>query len=122
MSKRAAVGRPGAEDHTAVLDRYGALQELAELELELAGRGEIDELESLGQRWQALVAELPERPPRAARALLERAALTHERARIELLRMREAVLAELSTVGQASRAAHGYAPPSRRRSMLDQRA
>jgi hypothetical protein len=41
---------------------------------------------------------------------LERCALLHKRVEIELRRVREAVLEELSGVRHAQRAAKGYAP------------
>ncbi len=97
------------------LDPYAAILQLSERELELAGMGRIDDLHALGEEWRALVAELPERPPDAARPLLERAALAHERTHIELLRLREAMLCDMRTTARASRAAHGYAREDRRR-------
>jgi hypothetical protein len=97
------------------LDPYAAILELSERELELAGMGRIDDLHALGEEWRALVAELPARPPEAARPYLERAALVHERTHIELLRLREAMLCDMRTTARASRAAHGYALQERRR-------
>ena len=104
------------------LDPYEALCAHAELELELAGRGELDALAALSARWHALVRELPDTPPRAAGALLERAQLMHARTRVELVRMRELVLAELATTRRARRAADGYAGQLRRRPRLDRSA
>ncbi len=104
------------------LDRYIAIQAFAELELELAGRGEVEELVSHTAGWDALTADLPPDPPPAARSLLESATLLHERARIELLRIREALLSELAEVGHVSRAAHGYAPSADRRPRVDRSA
>jgi hypothetical protein len=106
-----------------LLERYEELHRLAELELELAGRGELDEMQTLSERWQTLRAALPEHPPREARALIERASLLHERSQLELLRLRETLLVELERVAKASRAAHGYAPAAARsRGTLDRRA
>jgi hypothetical protein len=82
----------------------------AELELELAGRGELEQLIELGELWEDLVAGLPEEPPIEAASLLVRAKLMHERTRIELIRLRESLLAEVSVTGKAQRAADGYAP------------
>jgi len=104
------------------LDPYAAILELAEHELELAGQGELDGLDELAAQWEQLTAGLPARPPAAAAPLLERAALVHERTHIELLRLREALLCELSTTAHASRAAHGYAQIARRRRRLDRNA
>jgi hypothetical protein len=104
------------------LGRYEAIREHAELELELAGRGEIERLAALGARWEELIAGLPAQPPAAAAALLEQAQLMHERTRIELLRLREVLLSDLSTSTRARRAADGYAGQLRRRPRLDRSA
>ena len=47
--------------------------------------------------------------------MIERARLMHERARIDLIRLRDALLADLACHRRASRAASGYAgtPPGR---------
>jgi hypothetical protein len=104
------------------LDAYAALLAHAEHELELAGRGEIDALDALGSRWQELTRELPPRPPAAAASLLERALLIHERTRIELIRLREGLLADLATSTRARRAADGYAGAPAPRPRLDRSA
>ena len=104
------------------LGPYRAILEYAELELEHAGRGEIDELAALGARWEQLIAELPRTPPAAAGTLLERAALMHERTRVELIRLREAVLAEHSAASHAKRAAAGYGAERARSQRLDRSA
>lgn len=101
---------------------YEALFEHVELELELAGRGELDGLAALGARWEELTRALPETPPAAAAPLLERSKLVHERTRIELIRMRESVLAELGTTRRARRAADGYAGQLQPRPRLDRSA
>jgi hypothetical protein len=88
---------------------YAAILAHAELELELAGRGEIEALEALGPLWEELIADLPATAPREALGLLQRAALVHERARVELLRMRDLLLAEFATARRARRTAAGYA-------------
>jgi hypothetical protein len=104
------------------LGRYQAIYEHAELELELAGRGEIEPLLALGARWEELIAGLPARPPAAAGELLERARLIHERTHIELVRLREALLSESSVATRARRASDGYAGQLRRRPRLDRSA
>lgn len=105
------------------LGPYEALNEHAELELELAGRGELEGLTALRVRWEELISELPPRPPTAAAApLLERAQLIHRRTRIELLRLREALLEEIARTVQARRAADGYAGQLHRRTRLDRSA
>ena len=88
---------------------YEAICEHAELELELAGRGEVDQLAEMSVRWEELIACLPPEPPAAAAPLLERARMLHERTRIDLLRLREALIAELTETRRAVRAASGYA-------------
>jgi hypothetical protein len=88
---------------------YAAILAHAELELELAGRGELTELDGLGERWEALVAGLPQRPPAAAAPLLAKARLIHERTGIELTRLREALLRDVASAAQAKRTAAGYA-------------
>jgi hypothetical protein len=106
----------------ASLGPYEALNEHAELELELAGRGEIERLTALRTRWEELIRELPERPVAAVAPLLERAQLIHRRTRIELLRLREALLEEIAKTAQARRAADGYAGQLRPRARLDRSA
>src|ERR1700721_2800461 len=88
---------------------YRAILEHGELELELAGRGDIDGLSALASRWEKLTQGLPDPAPAAARPLLEHAGLIHERARIELIRLREALLADVAKSSRARRAADGYA-------------
>jgi hypothetical protein len=104
------------------LGPYEAIHDHAELELELAGRGEIEGLAALGARWEELIADLPAQPPAAAAQLLERARLIHERTRIELIRLREALLSDLATATRARRTADGYAGQLRRRPRLDRSA
>jgi hypothetical protein len=76
----------------------------------------------MGTRWDELVGALPEQPPTAAAPLLERAKLMHERTRIELIRLRDAVLVDIATTKRARRAANGYAGQLRRRPRLDRTA
>ncbi len=104
------------------LGRYEAICEHAELELELASRGEVEQLAALGAHWDELVAGLPAQAPQAAADLLERAALVHERTRVELMRLREKLLAEVSGTTRARRASDGYAGQLRRRPRLDRSA
>ena len=104
------------------LDSYAAIEAFAEHELELAGRGDVEALESHASAWEALTSSLPDTPPPAARPFLERATHMHERAHIELLRIREALVSELADIGHVSRAAHGYAPVASRRPRVDRSA
>jgi hypothetical protein len=101
---------------------YEAIHEHAELELELAGRGEVERLVALGQRWDELTSDLPASPPAAAAPLLRQARLIHERTRIELIRIRESLLAEIGASARARRAADGYAGQLSRRPHLDRSA
>ncbi len=107
---------------TSELAGYEAILAHAELELELAGRGELDGLEALGESWEQLVADLPPSPPPAARTLLERARLISERARIELIRVREAVLLDSAASVHAKRAAEGYGRETRPSPLLSRNA
>lgn len=106
----------------APLAPYEAILAHSELELELAGRGEVEALLALGARWDELVAGLPSPPPPSAALLLERATLVHERTRIELIRLREALLADLATSRRARRTAEGYAGQLAPRPRLDRSA
>lgn len=110
------------EESSPSLAPYEAICEHAELELELAGRGELDSLVALGARWQELAASLPARPPAAAVELLERAQLIHQRTHIELVRMRDALVAEVNTAARARRTADGYAGQVRPRPRVDRSA
>jgi hypothetical protein len=91
---------------------YEAILANVERQLELAGRGEFDGVTELCGQWDALTRGLPAAAPPAARSLLERAALVHERTRVELLRMREALVRDLGSVTRSRRAARGYAGPA----------
>ncbi len=89
-------------------DPYARLLELAERELECAGRGEYAALAELADERAALIENLPQTPPADVRATLVRIALTQERTSIELQRGREQMLLALRRVVQARRAARGY--------------
>lgn len=114
--------RGGARDEAETMVRYEAIHEHAELELELAGRGELERLEELGARWAELTEGLPRHPPAQALPLLERARLIHERTRVELYRVRDRLVADLQTNAHAKRAAQGYGGTPARRSGLDRSA
>jgi hypothetical protein len=113
---------PAAAVALPPLRRYEAIHEHAELELELAGRAELERLGKLRGRWQDLIAGLPAQPPPEAAGLLERARLIHERTSIELIRLRDALLSELETTTRARRTADGYAGQLRRGPRLDRSA
>ncbi len=97
------------------LDPYAAILDLAQHELQLARDGRIEDLRSLGSRWDELTANLPVPPPPHARGPLERAAALHERTTATLLCLREAMLCDMRTAARASRTAHGYARHGARR-------
>ncbi|HEX4467614.1 MAG TPA: hypothetical protein VH025_10540 [Solirubrobacteraceae bacterium] len=101
---------------------YAALLAHAERELELAGGGELEPLEALAPSWAALVAALPQQPPAAARPTLERALLVHERTRIELIRMQQRIVGEISAVGTARRAGDRYGETPGRGRRVDRSA
>lgn len=98
---------------------YERLAASFERELELVGEGRLDELAQLAADRDALIAILPATPPAAARPALERAELMSKRVMIEIVRRREAIVAELGRVAQADRTARGYAPNRARRLHID---
>lgn len=104
------------------LEPYRAICAHAELELELAGNGEIERLVALDRHWQQLISGLADPPPRAAAPILERARLLHERTRIELIRLRDSVLGDVATASTAKRTAAGYAGAATSVSRLDRSA
>ena len=93
---------------------YEALAAIIERELQLVSERNFDELEALREVRAELQRSLPDAPPEAARATLERCRQLQKRVEIELLRVREVLLLELGRVRQAQRTAVGYAPVRRR--------
>jgi hypothetical protein len=123
VSTLAGTSTPtSTSEHTAALRPYEAIHEHAELELELVGRGETERLSELAERWAQLTRDLPARVPAEAGPLLRRARLINERTRVELVRLRESLRAEIGTSARARRAVDGYAGQLPRRSRLDRRA
>jgi hypothetical protein len=106
----------------ALLERYEAIARHAELELELAGNGDLAGLEALAGRWASLTQGLPQPAPAAAAPVLERARLIHERTAIELARLREALLCDFTATSTARRTADGYAGQLRVRPRVDHSA
>ena len=98
---------------------YERLADSFERELELVGEGRLEELAQLAADREALIATLPATPPASARTALERAQLTSTRVMIEIVRRRDAIVAELGRVAQADRTARGYAPKRPRRLHID---
>jgi hypothetical protein len=97
---------------------YETLARSIERELELLGEGSFDELAALHAERAALLESLPDVPPAAARPALQRAALMSKRAEMEILRRREAVIAESANAERVERTARGYAPPAETRPRL----
>lgn len=103
---------------TAV-DQYEALGAIAERELALVADRDFDGLAELKRERAAVERALPATPPASARAALERCLALQQRVRIELTRVREAILIELGQVRHGQRAAAGYAPARRRVMRVD---
>jgi hypothetical protein len=87
---------------------YETLARNLERELELIGEGAFDELEALYADRAALLESLPAVAPAEARPALQRAALMNKRVEIEILRRREALLADAATIERVERTARGY--------------
>jgi hypothetical protein len=98
----------------SAVDQYEALAAIVERELALVAERDFDGLAELKRERAALERALPPTPPAAARATLQRCAALQQRVRIELMRVREALLIELGQVRHGQRAATGYAPARRR--------
>jgi hypothetical protein len=94
----------------SVTQPYETLARSIERELELIGEGSLGELNALYAERAALLEGLPAIPPDAARPALQRAALMNKRLEIEILRRREALLAETARVERVERTARGYRP------------
>ena len=97
---------------------YEALAAIIERELQLVSERNFDELETLREVRAELQSSLPDTPPEAARATLERCRQLQKRVEIELLRVREVLLLELGRVRHAQRAADGYAPVQRQQRVV----
>jgi hypothetical protein len=101
----------------AAAEPYEALAALSEHELELVAVRDFDAIGELKRAREALVATLPAVPPPSAGAALTRCWQLNQRVRIELLRVREAIILELDTVRRGQRAANGYQPHRKRSSL-----
>jgi hypothetical protein len=104
---------------SAAVDPYEALAAIVERELELIAERDFHGLAELKRERAALERGLPATPPASARATLERCMGLQGRVRIELTRVREAILIELGQVRHGQRAAAGYAPARRRVRRVD---
>jgi hypothetical protein len=98
---------------------YEALASLIERELELVAERDFEGLAELKHQRGALERTLPATPPPSARDALQRCHALHQRVRVELLRVREAILIELGQVRHGQRAAAGYAPARNRVLRID---
>jgi hypothetical protein len=87
---------------------YETLARSLERELELIGKRAFDELETLYAERAALLESLPPVAPADARPALQRAALMNKRVEIEIVRCREALLADAATIERVERTARGY--------------
>jgi ketosteroid isomerase-like protein len=94
---------------------YETLARSIERELELIGEGAFEELEALHAERVTLLDSLPATPPESARPALQRAALMNKRVEIEILRRRDGLLVDASTVERVERTARGYAPAAENR-------
>ena len=107
---------------SAPVDPYEALAGIVERELALVAERDFDGLAELKRERAILERTLPATPPACARATLERCMALQQRVRIELMRVRDALLFELGHVRHGQRAAAGYAPARRRVLRVDARA
>ena len=94
------------------MNGYTELAALAELELELALDGRIDELASLHAERAALIASLPPVPPRSAEAHLRRAAVAQEQTTAELATAARVIKAQIAQLDRGRNAIAAYAPPA----------
>jgi hypothetical protein len=98
---------------------YGRLVELAERELALVRRGELDDLPRLWDERRALVGELPPIPPPDALHSLELAAALQGRTTALLEEHRDATGAEMRRLVQGRSAMHSYSPAPVRTKLVD---
>jgi hypothetical protein len=104
---------------TTAANPYEALASLIERELELVAERDFEGLAELVQQRGVLERTLPAIPPASARDVLQRCYALQQRVRVELLRVREAILIELGQVRHGQRAAAGYAPARNRVLRID---
>lgn len=104
---------------TETLDHYAEMLRIAEQQAELTERGQLDALEPLGRRFDDLIAMVPSRPPAAASALLQRAALISQRTQAQLAGLQQALIRDVAVAANASRVAHSYALSSPRSRHID---
>jgi hypothetical protein len=98
---------------------YGQLVALAERELELVRRGEVEALAALWDERRRLVAGLTGVPPLEARECLERAAELQGRCTALLEERMAATGAEMRRLVSGRAAMHSYAPQLPRVPLVD---
>jgi hypothetical protein len=98
---------------------FSRLVALAERELGMVQRGELDSLPSLWDERRQLVAELPPVPPADAAAHLERAAELQGRTTALLEEHLDATGAELRRLVRGRAVMHSYAPQVERVPLVD---
>lgn len=99
----------------AELAPFQTLVKLIEHELELAGQGRIEELQRAVAATGEYLLGLPNPPPAAALALIERARAMRARVTIETERLRDAIAATRATNRRRRRMARTYGAPPRSR-------
>jgi hypothetical protein len=90
------------------LSPYEQLAALAEEALALADDDQLDELNAVLARGEALAATLPQAPPPSARGALARTVASQERLSARLGNRLAATRAELDRVGRGREAASAY--------------
>ena len=93
---------------------YEALAALLESELALIVDRDFERVAALNDERAALVRMMAPVPPASARDALLRCDGLQKRVTVELGRVRESILTELSQVRLAQRTAAGYRPPLQR--------
>jgi hypothetical protein len=94
---------------------FFTLIKMIERELELAGRGLIDELRDAVEQTGAFMATLPVPAPESAEPLVLRATALRARVTIETTRLKEGMARSRSTLRRARKIARRYSSPRRGR-------
>ena len=102
------MGRDLRRRGNGLTEPYQRLLTLARLEHELALQGDFDGLERLDAERQAIVANLPDKPPAAVRAVLLEMAELQEATTAVLSEARSKVAAELGGLERREETARGY--------------
>jgi hypothetical protein len=93
-----------------VTNAYADLAALAELELEMALDGRIDEMTAIHAKRAELIASLPPVPPRSAEAALRRAAVAQEQTTAALATAARAIKAQIAHLERGRGAVAAYRP------------